>query len=209
MPHGSAARAANGQNLETREDRVALRSEPRRDAPIVIYLERGRRLKELRRSGAWVKGLVYGTLGTDGWVRISEVTPVRAAADRAPAPGIGEERAATAPSRVEPPFRLVVRGARQPFRARCLIVNSHGAKRRIAMTGVTPETHALNGGAVDCRVDRVDQHAGTLQVELYGGRSQLPLGTNATDDAFGCVHVRSDGPWGRAYGRRCSRAVRF
>ena len=106
-------------------------------------------------------------------------------------------------------FVLVIAGVPQDFRAQCLIVDREGGKKRIHIDGRRPRSYGLHADAVDCRVDRLDQHAGTLMVELYARNGSLPLGANSTDEAFGCVHVRSDGPWGKAYGRRCSRVTRF
>jgi len=102
-------------------------------------------------------------------------------------------------------FTLVISGSSQAFRAVCTVVDGRGKKRRISIKGQGPRSYGLDGEATNCRVDRVDQHAGPLTVELYARISSLPLGTNSTSDAFGCVRVRSDGPWGKAYGRRCSR----
>ena len=106
-------------------------------------------------------------------------------------------------------FRIVISGDPQPFRARCVIVDHSGARKRISFDGKRPKAYGLTAVAVDCTVDRVAQRAGPLTVELFTKGSSLPLGQNTSTDAFGCVRVRSDGPWGSAFGRRCSRVTPF
>ncbi len=48
------------------------------------------------------------------------------------------------------------------------------------------------------------ERAGTLRAELYAQGRSIPLGANQTSTAFGCVHVRSNVPRGKAFSRRCS-----
>ncbi len=206
----SIASAANGETLEARTDRVKVRSAPSWEAPVTMVLERGRKLKELRRSGPWLKAIIYGTTGKDGWVRATEVAPLRSNVRKdASVPESAKKKPRPVPEATSPRFTLAITGTPQPFRARCIIIDDQGAKRRISIEGNRPKSYGLDVSAVDCRVDRIDQHAGTLRVELYAKESSLPLGANFTNEAFGCVHVRSDGPWGRAYGRRCSRVIHF
>jgi len=202
--------AATGDTLETRAHDLGVHSSPAAEAPVIMVLEYGRKLKELRRSGEWIKVIIYGTTGRAGWVREASVGPLQS------------ERTKTVPDQKragnEPPtlsesggtgFTLVITGSSQAFKAVCIVVDGQGRKKRISVEGHGPGSYDLDGNAVDCRVDRIDQHAGTLTVELYSRTSSLPLGANSTSEAFGCVHVRSNGPWGRADGRRCSRVIRY
>ena len=48
------------------------------------------------------------------------------------------------------------------------------------------------------------QRAGTLRVELSAQGRSIPLGANQTSTPFGCVHVRSNVPWDKAFSRRGS-----
>jgi len=208
--HTAVVYAGTGSTLKVREDRVAVYAAPNSEAPVIMYLNRGRKLKELRRSGIWVKGIIYGEIGKEGWVRKSQIIVVgsdRETADK-PEPPPGSR---THPSQAKPRVRfvLVVKGASQRFRARCLLLDETGASRRLRLEGRTPRSFEIRESAVDCRVDRLDQHAGTLGVELYAKGQSIPLGSNSTHGLLGCVHVRSRGPWGRAFGRRCSREVFF
>ena len=207
VPH-RCAMGATGETLEVQVDGLLVRDSPAQNAPVVMTLERGRKLKELRRQGNWIKVIIYGTTGRDGWVQAAEVRPLVSDSPET-GPGAKQEknRPATSTVSTEPDFILVIGGEAQAFRAFCIVIDRRGTKKRIDIDGHGPKSYGLDGEAADCRVDRIEQRAGPLNVELYARNSSLPLGTNSTNEAFGCVHVRSDGPWGRADGRRCSRVI--
>ncbi len=205
-----AAKAATGDTLNAVVNGVTVYDAPSTTAQLIMTLDQGRKLKELRREGPWIKVIIYGELGKDGWVHSSGVAPLSARAEKAPQPDVSADRPdQQARKAAEPSFLLVVKGAPQRFRGRCRLVNHDGATEKITFVGRVPKTYAMNGKAVRCRVDRVEQRAGTLRVELYAQGRSIPLGANQTSTAFGCVHVRSNGPWGRAFGRRCSRVAIF
>ena len=46
-----------GATLYIQHDGVSVHQAPNADAPVVLHLDRGRKLKELRRQGSWVKGI--------------------------------------------------------------------------------------------------------------------------------------------------------
>ncbi len=71
----SAANGTPGDILVTREDGVDVYDAPSSAAQVLITIDEGRKLKELRREGVWVKVIIYGELGKDGWVHSSGVTP--------------------------------------------------------------------------------------------------------------------------------------
>ena len=62
-----------GATLYIQHDGVSVHQAPNADAPVVLHLDRGRKLKELRRQGSWVKGIIYGEIGKEGWVKQSQV----------------------------------------------------------------------------------------------------------------------------------------
>lgn len=208
--HTVAVNAATGSTLKVREDRVAVYAAPSSEAPVIMYLNRGRKLKELRRSGIWVKGIIYGEIGKEGWVRNTQINVVgseRDTANKSEPPTDSRTHPGQPMPRVR--FVLIVKGASQRFRARCLLLDETGASRRLRLEGRTPKSFEIRESAVDCRVDRLDQHAGTLGVELYAKGQSIPVGSSSTHGLLGCVHVRSHGPWGKAFGRRCSREVLY
>ena len=207
VPH-RCAMAATGETLEVQVDDVVVRTSPALGAAVVMTLERGRKLKELRRQGNWIKVITYGTTGLDGWVRAADVRPlVSDGLETRPDTKQEGNQPPSSTVSTEPEFILVIGGEAQAFRAICVVIDGRGTKKRINIYGHGPKSYGLDGEVADCRVDRIEQRAGTLIAELYARNSSLPLGTNSTNEAFGCVHVRSDGPWGRAGGRRCSRVI--
>jgi len=210
ISHAATVSGATGSTLTVGTDRVAVHAAPSSSASVIMYLNRGRKLKELRRSGAWVKGIVYGEVGKEGWVRDTQIVvvdPDRETANEPKPPAVSGTVAKPKQRRTR--FVLAIKGAPQRFRARCTLVDKKGASRRLRLAGRTPKSFRLRESAVDCRVDRLEQRAGTLSIALYAKGSSIPVGANATHGPVGCVHVRSRGPWGKAFGRRCSRAVLY
>ncbi len=65
--------ASTGATLYIQHDSVSVHQAPNADAPVVLHLDRGRKLKELRRQGSWVKCIIYGEIGKEGWVKQSQV----------------------------------------------------------------------------------------------------------------------------------------
>ena len=72
------ARAVSGDTLFTKEGAVNVYSDPSPNAQLVMQLDRGRKLVEIKREGSWVKvgvfrlgasGLPTGFISDTGWVR--------------------------------------------------------------------------------------------------------------------------------------------
>jgi hypothetical protein len=181
----------------------------RANTPIVTRVVHGQTLKTLRRAGKRTETIFNAATGQEGKTRAMAVDPPKSVAlETDPDACGGGNPPRTVSNTPEPDFVLVIAGESQPFKAVCIIIDWVGVEKSINIEGHAPGSYGLHGKAADCRVDRVDQHAGTLSVEIFSSKSSLPLGANSTDAAFGCVRVRSDGPWGRAEGRRCSRVIR-
>jgi hypothetical protein len=202
----SAAVASPGDTHVVTAQSAELRVEPAGEAKLAMTLEPGRRLKELQRRGAWIKVLVYDEIGLDGWIHQSSVEP-----EGKPDAGDGltqETNGAAADDSDEvrtARYMLMVEGRTQLFRVGCTIVGARGKSRTWKYEGRAPSRLHLDGRALRCRVDKLDQHAGLLNVTLYERGVRLPLAQNRTQSAFGCVRLRSNGSWGNAYARRCSR----
>jgi hypothetical protein len=184
---------------------------PDKSSAVSHTLNYGNRLKELRREGPWIKVLIFDKIGAEGWVHESDVDPV---GSRAGEPKVQDDDAADTRDLPEsaspsPRFVLSLSGTRQRYRANCTMVSSGGARTEKRFSGRAPAAIGLRASAVECRVDRLDQRAGTLFVKLFERGRTLPVGANSSSSAFGCVRVRSDGPWGRGYARRCSRVAIF
>ncbi len=199
----SAAYATPGDILITREDRVEVYDAPSSAAQVLITVDEGRKLKELRREGPWIKVLIYGKLGKDGWVHSSSVAPESAGTEIAAEPILV--------AGTLDPFILVVTGTpRQLFRARCQTVDHNRARRTVSIVGRLPNTYAIKGNAVRCRVHRLSQYAGTLGVKLNRQGNSKPIRAAQTNANNGCISVRTKGRWGIAWGKgRCSRTATF
>jgi hypothetical protein len=206
----SAANATPGDVLITRESGVEVLDAPSYAGQVVITLAEGRKLKELRRQGPWVKVIVYGELGKDGWVHGSRVATESAEAELAAQPDVSAvESEAQAEISPAPEFTLVLTGTPgQLFRVRCQTVDRELVRRTTKFLGRLPNTSEMEGIAVRCRVHRLARHAGTLAATLYRqGRSKL-LGAAQTRATDGCLSVRSKGRWGKAYGREeCAHTI--
>ena len=206
-----AARASPGDTLYVQSNIANLHDAPRADAPVVGHLNRGHKLKEFRREGLWVKVIIYGEIGKDGWVQSSDVGPQDPDAESTEALVPEPEEADVATRKTEPsatragpdPFILVVGGRGvMPgnFRASCEVITATGDKVRLKRSGVAPKTYSFDVRAVDCAVTKGSK-MGRLVVDLKrGGRL---LASHSTTRAYGWVQVRSKGPWGRALGMRC------
>jgi hypothetical protein len=209
MSISSAANGTPGDILVTREDRVEVYDAPSSAAQVLITVDEGRKLKELKREGVWVKVIIYGEIGMDGWVHSSSVAPESAGTEKVAKPDFSadesKEQAEISPA---PDFILAITGTpQQQFRARCQTIDHERVRTTVEFVGRSPNTYTFEGNAVRCRIHRLAGHAGTLEATLHQqGRSE-PLGAAQTTAAGGCISVRSTARWGRAWGRgRCSLA---
>ena len=202
----SPALAASGDDWRVRGDKAHVHEAPDRQSPVAVTLGLGNRVKELRRQGAWIKVLVFDKIGVEGWIDEADIEPLRRHEPEGEAIATEQDDVA-ATKTPKPRFTLSLSGTRQRFRAQCMTYSSEGARTERRFRGTVPAGIGIHASAVHCKVDRLDQRAGRLFVKLFERGRTLPLGANSTNGAFGCVRVRSDGPWGRAYARRCSRVA--
>jgi hypothetical protein len=203
MSISSAANATPGDILVTREDGVDVYDAPSAAAQILITIDEGRKLKELKREGVWVKVIIYGEIGKDGWLHSSSVAPESAEIEEAAQPDVSDDGSAgpagTSPG---PQFTLAITGTpKQRFQARCKSVDRGRAAKKSTFVGQIPSTYVITGESVSCRVHRLANYAGWIRVKLYEQGSTKPLGSAQTDAKNGCVSVRSKGRWGKAWDR--------
>lgn len=208
MSISSVANGTPGDILTARKDGVEVYDAPSSAAQVVITVEEGRRLKELRREGLWIKVLVFGEIGLDGWVHGSSVAPESAGTEEAAKPDVSaEESEEPAETSLGPQFILAITGTpQQQFRARCKSVDRGRATKTKTVVGWIPHTFVIEGSAVSCRIHKLSQYAGRLGVKLNEQGRSKPLGAAQTSAVKGCVSVRSKGRWGGAWGRdKCAR----
>lgn len=200
--------AASGDDWEVRESTVKVHKAPDANAPVSASLKQGDRLKELRRQGAWVKVIIFGKIGEEGWVKESDIQPRQELGGTSDGGAAAETVESVAPARTEPRYILAlsVSGPRQRFQAQCTSLLPNGTRREARYRGTAPAAIAISASAVHCRVFRSKQPTGTLFVKLFERGGSKPVGANSTSAASGCVGVRSRGPWGRNFGRLCTSA---
>jgi hypothetical protein len=206
---GTGVDGTPGDTLYVRDDGVSLHEIPSVDAPVVMRLDRGHKLKELRRQNEWVKVIVYGELGRDGWVKssdagrndITEKQKIETEETRVPA----QPAKQTTKRATDARFLLVVRGGHQNFRATCRTIGKSGDKNRLRFVGSVPKAYLLDAEAVSCDV-RKGSDIERLRVELRD-RGQI-VASDSIAISFGSVEIRSSGPWGRARAMRCNNVGR-
>ncbi len=208
MSISSAANATPGDILTAREDGVDVYDAPSFAAEILLTVEEGRKFKELKREGVWVKVIIYGEIGKDGWVHRSSIAPEIAGTEKVAKPDVSaDESIEQAETSLGPQFVLAITGTpEQQFRARCKSVDRGRATKMKAVVGLIPHTFEIPGNAVSCRVRRLSQYGGWLRVKLFKQESSKPLGAAQTRAKNGCISVRSKGRWGKAWGvEGCAR----
>ncbi len=198
-----AANATPGDILVTREDEVDVYDAPSSAAQVLITIDEGRKLKELRREGVWVKVIIYGEIGKDGWVHSSSVAPESARTEKVPKPDVSADKSTEQAEILPgPQFTLVITGTRQQqFQVKCKSAERYrglGSEQKTIVEQV-PKTYVIPGISVSCRVRRIHRYPGALRVELYEqGRSKL-IGVAQTKAVNGCISARSKGRWGKAW----------
>lgn len=189
--------AANGSRWSVGPAGAVLRAEPNEASTALVALDRGRRLVEFERRGAWLRVLVMGAVGLEGWVSRDALASAEVAAPGGADDGreVGTGSGA-AEEPAPPPFVLAVTGSPAlRFSVRCRQVGSSGRERSVTAEGSVPQTFRFAGRAVSCLVSK-DDARGRLQVRLT--HAGTTIAARETAAAYNYVRVRSDGPWGDA-----------
>ncbi len=205
--------ASPGDTLYTQGGSVKVYQAPNTDAPIVAQLDRGQKLKEFRRQGYWVKVIIYGEVGKEGWVRISDVSleDPRAGSIKTTETKVKPSEVSPGPVETElqpvtgPPFILVMKGVAVSFRATCEIIDHSGSETRRKLFASVPKAYSFDAAAVSCWV-RNSVKGGRLMVRLRRGARLIA--SYSTPNFLGLVLVRSEGPWGKAHSMKCDRRKR-
>ena len=69
----TASHAGPGERYDVQRDNTKVYSAPNAKARVVMRLNRGDRVIEWRRQGAWIKISKLNAVGKDGWVRLSRL----------------------------------------------------------------------------------------------------------------------------------------
>ncbi len=154
---------STGATLYIQHDGVSVYQAPNADAPVVLHLDRGRKLKELRRQGSWVKGIIYGEIGKEGWVKQSQVGSKPLADATADVGAIATPKPKTTP--LLHTFRLGFTGTAGSLRGRCRYINASGATKRFKLAPFVPKAYIVKAKAIRCFVRSLE--GGGLTVKLW------------------------------------------
>jgi hypothetical protein len=210
-----AARATPGDILYVDADGAVLHAAPEAAAPVVLWLEAGRKLIEFERRGGWLRVGVFGAVGKAGWVRQDRAAvrepesaglelPEVVRGPGAARPGPAVRPAAAAPAVV---FRLVLTGTMVlEYAGHCDLIGVDGVSRRRTFAGLIPAEIEFAAAAIRCRVRKQD-FRGRLGAALR--RAGALIAEAETSAPFNHVVVRSAGPWGVAAGRRGVVRIRW
>ncbi len=195
------AHATPGQILYVQPEIINARQAPSTSARVVMRLERGHKLMEFERRGTWVRVLISGTLGNQGWVH-GALVATRPVGETSPSPVKSRTSGARKKERTEPRprtgFILDVSGSpAMAIRVDCQLVTPAGERGHIEFVSLTPESFTVDGEALSCIVQKRDAR-GRLKVVAARAETAAP---------FNYVRVRSDGPWGEAKGTRGAVAI--
>ncbi len=202
--------ASPGDILYVQREPAELRRAPDPETPLILRLERGSRVMEFERRGAWVRVAPFGAVGVEGWVRIDLVVPVDPARPAARlslgamplGPGAAQRDEGRGGEARRVPLRLEVTGTPGlKFVGDCHEAGARAGSRRSTLEGHVPSRFAFRGPAISCQVRKQDFH-GRLRVALRRNGDLIARAETAA--AFNYVRVRSAGPWGPARGVRGS-----
>ncbi len=169
----TAAHAEPGDTLYTQENAVDVRHYPSADAPVVMQLDRGRKLVEIKREGPWAEvgvyrigasGLPTGVIRNDGWVRSVVIGPepsnggdssggiaTRGRSYVQPEPKLEPSREAVDIAVAGTEFELHISGTpAAPFRAKCRLITEKGKLIRHKVSGWAPKKFRFVARAVSC-----------------------------------------------------------
>ena len=178
----TAAHAEPGDTLYTQENAVDVRHYPSADAPVVMQLDRGRKLVEIKREGPWAEvgvyrigasGLPTGVIRNDGWVRSVVIGPepsnggdfsggiaTRGRSYVQPEPKLEPSREAVdkevqAVAGTE--FELHISGTpTAKFRSTCRLITEKGKLIRRKISGWAPKRFRFVARAVSCTVNNLE-----------------------------------------------------
>lgn len=196
-----------GATLYIQHDGVIVYQAPNADAPVVLHLDRGRKLKELRRQGSWVKGIIYGEIGKEGWVKQSQVGSKPLADATAESQEPEEDTIvgtiATPKPKTTPllhTFRLRFTGTVRRLKGRCRYITASGATKRFKLGPFVNKAYQVKAKAIRCFVKALG-FGGRLTVKLWtDGKISVSRTLRPTLVSIGALRIststlRISTPW--------------
>ncbi len=165
-----------GDTLFVQSQSVNVYEAPGTNALVVMQIYQGQKLKEFRRQGQWVKVIVYGQVGKEGWVEESLIGLKPLAGTTAESHIQEELISRTAIETPKPKakpllhkFVLRVIGSGR-VKGICRYKTENGAVRRFKVV----LSHQIKAKAIKCDISS-DSFQARLRVELWGDGKLLSL----------------------------------
>jgi len=204
-----AARASPGDTLYVQSQSVNIYEAPNANAPVVMQINQGQKLKEFRRQGGWVKVIIYGQLGKEGWIEDSRIG-VKPLADTITESQEPEEDTivgaieAPKPESLLHKFVLRVIGSGK-IKGHCRYKTANGAVKRFKVFIVLNKSYQIEAKAIRCDVSSPSLRA-RLTIELWGDGNLLDSKTIRAR----AITIRCDlsGPQELGLSRTCARSTR-
>lgn len=204
-----AARASPGDTLYVQSQSVNIYEAPSANAPVVMQINQGQKLKEFRRHGGWVKVIIYGQLGKEGWIEDSLIG-VKPLADTITESQEPEEDTfvgaieATKPKSLLHKFVLRIIGSGK-IKGHCRYKTANGAVKRFKVFIVLNKSYQIEAKAIRCDVSSPSLRA-RLTVELWGDGYLLDSKTIRTRAII--IPCDLSGPQELALPRTCAQSTR-
>ena len=204
-----AARASPGDTIYVQSQRVSIYEAPGANFPVVMQVNQGQKLKEFRRHDGWIKVIVYGELGKEGWIE----EPFVGAKPLADAIAESQEpEADTVVGAIETPkpksplHKFVLRAIGSgKVKGHCRYKTTSGTVKRFKVFIVLNKTYRIEAEAIRCDVSSPSLGA-RLTVELWGDGSLLDSKSiKSRAILFPCD---LSGPQGLAHPRTCAQSTR-
>ncbi len=170
----AAANAASGDTLYIQSDNVNVYEAPSVDAPMLMQLDQGQKLKEFRRQGGWVKVIIYGEIGKDGWVEQSHLGSKPRADVTAESQEPEEDTIVGAIETPKPKaksllhdYLLKITGSVGMIKGQCRYITGSGATKRFKIGPHPHRSYKIRAKAIKCIV-KPTSGGGWMTVKLWG-----------------------------------------
>jgi hypothetical protein len=167
-----AARASPGDTLYVQSQSAHIYEAPSANTPVVMQVNQGQKLKEFRRQGEWVKVIIYGEVGKEGWIEGSFVGPKSLADTAAESQAPEKDGIVGAVETPKPKAKSLLRKfafkatGRGGIKGYCRYKTANGAVKRFKIVHVN-KLYRKRAKAIWCSVSSRSLKA-RLTVQLWG-----------------------------------------
>ena len=171
-----ATRASPGDTLFVQSKSGNVYQAPSTDAPVVMQVDQDQKLKEFRRQGGWVKVIIYGEVGKEGWIEESLIGPKPVADTTAEIRDIESDTIVGAIETPKPEarpllhnFLLKITGTMGRIKGHCRFITGSGATKRFKIGPLPRPSYKIKAQAIRCSIKSASGFAGRrMGVKLWG-----------------------------------------